>query len=265
MTTIQAFLLALVQGVTEFLPVSSSGHLVLFDNWLGVTGDSISFAIIVHVASALAILLFFAKKLVSLSKKLWLPVIVGTIPMIIVGLLFKDVIEGFFSSPRLISFTLLITAAANAGTHLLLQKGHPTKQDTQAEESEDEITNVSLKQALVVGIAQAIAITPGVSRSGSTVFAALFAGLSRKNAFEFSFLLALPAIGGATVLHLLDELQAADTLLVSFVTVPNLVGFLVSFIASFLSLGLLRFMMKKAQFWWFSVYCILMACISFLV
>ena len=271
MTTIQAFLLALVQGLTEFLPVSSSGHLVLFEKLLGVSGDQFTFILVVHVASALAILLFFAKTLVELTKKLWLPVLIGTIPAVIAGVLFKDALESLFAGESLIALGFLITALVNAGVHLLLQakakselRGteHP---DTAAQAYELEPLKVNWWQAIVVGIAQAVAIIPSISRSGSTVFAGLAVGLTRKAAFEFSFLLALPAIGGATLLHLVDELSITGGLPTDIFALPNVIGFFVSFVVSYASLGLLKFMMKEAKFWWFVVYCLVIAAVSLFI
>ncbi len=268
MTTIQAFLLALVQGLTEFLPVSSSGHLVLAEKILGVSGDSFTFILVVHVASALAILLFFSKTLVGLTKKLWLPVLIGTIPAVVAGVLFKDALESLFAGESLIALGFLITAIGNAGIHFIL-KSQVKKElsgadhaKTASEAYEHEPLKVTWWQAIVVGIAQAIAIIPSISRSGATVFAGLVVGLSRKTAFEFSFLLALPAIGGATLLHLVDELSATGGLPADIFALPNLIGFFVSFIVSYLSLGLLKFMMKEAKFWWFVVYCLLIAVVS---
>lgn len=288
MNVTQAFFLALVQGLTEFLPVSSSGHLVLFERWFGVTGDSFTFILLVHVASALAIILFFAQRLLELTKKLWLPVLVGTVPAVLTGLFFKDYLESLFAGETLLAGGFLITALVNLGIHILLQrskkkeleaisavkksgtKGLPdldgetisngVKTSDAYEASPEHIT---WWQASVVGVAQAIAIIPSISRSGSTVVAGLAVGLSRKAAFDFSFLLALPAIGGATLLHLVDGISATGNLPTDIFTVPNMLGFFVSFIVSYLSLGLLRFMMKEAQFSWFVVYCLGAAVVSF--
>lgn len=272
MNVIQAFFLALIQGLTEFLPVSSSGHLVLFENWFGVTGDSFTFILLVHVASALAILLFFARRLFELTKKLWFPVLIGTVPAVLVGILFKDYLESLFAGEAFLSVGFLITALVNLGIHVYLQRSK--KREVAAvsvtESRETEISDayeaspevITWWQAIVVGIAQAIAIIPSISRSGSTVLAGLSVGLTRKAAFDFSFLLALPAIGGATLLHLVDGISVTGGLPVDIFSLPNLLGFFVSFIVSYLSLGVLRFMMKKAQFSWFVVYCLGAAVVS---
>jgi undecaprenyl-diphosphatase len=240
----QALLLAIIQGITEFLPVSSSGNLILFQNFFGVTGEQLNFTILVHVASALAILLFFFDRLWRLTRQLWLPVLVGTLPAVLVALFFKDAVETLFSNPYLVSLALFFTGFINLGIQYFLRH-----------EKLSQLSSVKVWQGLIIGVAQAVAITPGVSRSGSTVFAGLLTGLSRKMAFEFSFLLAMPAIAGATVLQILSETSQSAVVFNEFFSLPYVVGFLGSFIASYSSLWLLKLMMEKAQFWWFSVYC----------
>jgi len=268
----QAFLLAVVQGLSEFLPISSSGHLVLFHDWLRVSEEIVTFSVILHVGSALAILAFFAARIVKLVQTLWLPVIIGTLPAVLVGLFFKETIEALFTNVQLVSFALLITAGINLGIQLLLNKrtaakaqvassshdsaeADPRSEDTVEPSVEDTTHTVRWWQGLVVGTLQACAITPGISRSGSTVFGGLLTGLPRKTAFEFSFLLALPAIGGATLLQLLDEIETVGFSWYSLFSVSHLVGLVTAIVVSYGSLWLLRYMMQKATFWWFSVYC----------
>lgn len=258
----QAFFLALIQGITEFLPVSSSGNLILFQEWFGVTGEQLTFTVIVHVASASAIVFFFLDRLQRLARQLWLPVLIGTLPAVLVALFFKDAIEAMFANSQQVSFALFITGLINLGIQYILNKRNKSREllpldPKKPEESVEspEKYSVGVLQSLVIGSAQAMAITPGISRSGSTVFAGLLTGLSRKNAFEFSFLLAIPAIAGATLLQIVGELNSASFGVAEFVSLPYFVGFVGSFAASYGSLWLLRFMMERAQFWWFSVYC----------
>jgi undecaprenyl-diphosphatase len=263
----QAFFLALVQGVTEFLPVSSSGNVILFQQLFGITGGQLTFTIVVHVASALAIIFFFFDRLKKASQQLWLPIFVGTIPAIFVALFFREIVLDMFSNSKLVSIALFVTGFVNLGIqHVLSKRNEQQPKQAQLEQDEESKlskktdTNtdeyaVSLRQSFLIGIAQAMAITPGISRSGSTVFAGLLTGLSRKNAFEFSFLLAIPAIAGATILQVVSEFNNTTIGISEFLSLPYFVGFIGSFVASYGSLWLLKYMMERAQFWWFALYC----------
>jgi len=207
MSILQAMLLGLVQGLTEFLPVSSSGHLVLGEALLGVKSQGILFEVVVHLATAGAVLLAYRRRVglivkafLSLVKKPSVPldpaersenlrlgwfVILGTIPAGVIGVAFKDAFEAAFSAPRTVSWLLILTGAI-----LMLSRFAPKA-----------VRPLSLVSALVVGLAQAVAILPGVSRSGSTITAGLLLGLGPGRSAEFSFLLALPAILGAGVIE----------------------------------------------------------------
>lgn len=257
MTIFEAVILAFAQGITEFLPVSSSGHLVLLQDLFGITTEQLTFTLVVHIASALAILLFFVKRISVLTKTHWFSILVGTLPVVVIGLLFKDVIENAFSNVLLVSVALFVTGLLNLGTHFMLKKRDVMK--SQQADIKPQSSTVSWKQALLIGTVQACAITPGISRSGSTVFAGLIAGLDRKTAFDISFMLALPAIGGATVLQLLEMSGSFESEIVQVFMFTNVLGFVVALLVSYASLNLLRYMIEKAEFWWFSVYCFAIA------
>lgn len=289
-TVVQAFFLALIQGITEFLPISSSGNLVLFQHWFGISGEQLAFTILVHAASACAIILFFVDRIRLLTRTLWLPVLIGTVPTVLVALFFKRYYEVLFASTFAVSLALLITALLNLGIQYILKKRNSAKVISKQSDStelrndhsagtSETIQTVSVMQAIFVGLAQAISVTPGISRSGSTVLAGLFVGLSRKTAFEFSFLLALPAIGGSVLLQFLNELQdvsltaggmqavSINTVLLEMLSflsqVPLVVGFITSFVTSYASLWLLKYMMEKATFWWFALYCVILSAAGF--
>lgn len=258
---IQAILLGIIQGLTEFLPVSSSGNVTLFQQWFGVTGEQLTFTVVVHVASALAIVFFFLDRLQRLARQLWLPVLIGTMPSVFVAIFFKEAVEAMFINMQLVSFALFFTGFVNLGIQFILSRRNAERADSDKGEKLNEVEagpqshSVSLSQSILIGTAQAIAITPGVSRSGSTVFMGLLTGLSRKTAFEFSFLLAVPAIAGATLLQVMSEMNGSSIGFTEFVSLPYFVGFVASFVASYGSLWLLKFMMERAQFWWFAMYC----------
>ncbi|MDA1079507.1 MAG: undecaprenyl-diphosphate phosphatase [bacterium] len=237
MTIFQSLILGIVQGLTEFLPVSSSGHLVLFQSWFGFSQHDLFFDLLLHMATLGAVFIFFFPALKALTTKKIGLLVVGSIPAAVVGMLFKSQIEMLFASVLLVAVALLVTASINFGITYYLRK-------ERAEE-------LSWKRAFFIGCLQAIAITPGISRSGSTIFAGLKAGLSREKAFEFSFLLSIPAIGGATLLQLLDMLEegfAIPSL------APLVVGFVAAFITGWLSLGLLKKLLVTSHFNFFGWY-----------
>lgn len=198
MSIIQAIILGLVQGLTEFIPVSSSGHLVIMHRLLGVTESGLTFDVALHMGTIAALLIFFHKDIIILTRALvhkdkhtklaWL-IVVATVPAVIVGFLLEGAAETSFRSVRLVAFNLLLMGAIM----LLAEKiSHKISRRT-------SVDKISLKQALGVGIAQSLAIVPGVSRSGVTITAGLFAGMDRVAATRFSFLLAIPITVGAVV------------------------------------------------------------------
>lgn len=206
MSTLEALFLGLVQGFTEFLPVSSSGHLVVFSTLLGLEPDGgLLFEVGVHVATLLAIAIYFRRKILELVIGVFKrdaaalryvgKLVVGTLPAIAVALVFKEMINEVLSNPLIAAGGLLVTGAILWTTRTTIEA---------ASQSEP-----SWSAALLIGVAQAFAILPGVSRSGSTVAAALALGVAPAAAAEFSFLLGIIAISGAAVL-MLPDLAAAS-------------------------------------------------------
>ncbi len=240
MTGYQAVILGLVQGLTEFLPVSSSGHLVLFQEWFGVAEPALVFEVLLHFATLIAVVTFFAKDIMGLSKRGWLMVLIGSIPAGLVGILFDDLIESFFSSIMLVSLTLFVTGLFNWLSNRHLKKIDQIK------------TDLTVKQSFMIGSFQALALVPGISRSGSTVFAGLKQNLDRFQAFRFSFILSIPAILGATALQLWQLPAEAMTKIISL---PYLLGAFVAFSSGLVSLYLLKLVIKKANLSYFAYYC----------
>lgn len=250
MTILQAALLGAIQGLTEFLPISSSGHLVLFQQILGVNDSGLTFDVVVHLATLIAILVFFGKSLLHLNKKeLWL-IGIGTIPAVIAGLLFKDEIEAMFASDKWLGLELIITGGINF--YIDRKLGSKTKEITT-----DVITSeITPKKSLLMGISQAVAIIPGISRSGATVATGVGMGLDREQAFRFSFLLAIPALAGAGVLQLVDLLRTENPeVLAAPVYAAGAVSALVFGI---LSLKIFRHVMSHAQMSMFGWYCVIL-------
>jgi undecaprenyl-diphosphatase len=197
MNSIQALILGAVQGLTEFLPVSSSGHLVLFQRLFGLRGDVLVFDVAVHLATLAAVIAVFWKDILGIFKKpfgrlTWL-LVVGTIPAVVFGLAFKDWIERLFESGRTLGFEFIATG-------IVLWFAESVKSKNK------KLGETSFADALWIGAAQAVAILPAVSRSGLTIAGSLFRGLNREFAAKFSFLLSIPAILGAAVLELPDAI-----------------------------------------------------------
>ena len=192
MTTLEALVLGIVQGLTEFLPVSSSAHLVMGEELLGANEPGIAFDVLVHGATLLAVFVYFRRRILQLVlDRSWEyagKIVVGTIPAGVVGLALESVIERTFAAPALIVFTLIVTGAL-----LLSLKALP--------EERVEVVEPSWWQAWWIGCAQMVAILPGISRSGSTIVAGRWLGMAPAAAAEFSFLLGVPAVAGAIVLQ----------------------------------------------------------------
>ena len=251
---LKVILLAVIQGITEFLPVSSSGHLALLSHLFGLKPDSsISLSIVLHAGSLIAICAFYFHTLLGFFRKDQLHllgmVIVGSIPAGIAGILLKKsgLIDVMFGDMLSLALGFLITAS------LLRLTGKPKL----AAASNTELKDISVRQALTTGFAQMLAIVPGISRSGSTIAAGILSGVKFEAAATFSFLLALPAIGGAVLLELLD-LAANGFTPGQFGIWHLLAGFIISALVSLASLILLVKIVKRGKIAWFSWYLFLL-------
>lgn len=244
MDILQAIILGIVQGITEWLPVSSSGHLVIFEYFFGLK-QPLLFDIMLHIGSLFVVLFFFRKEIIELilgvlkweKEKLMilLMIIIASIPIAFVGFFFKDFIESIFKDLRTVGFALLFTAA------VLFFSKYPSKKDNK----------LSLWSAFVIGLFQSIAILPGVSRSGSTISSGMMLGIKKDDVARFSFLIFIPTILGALVLNINDVTEFTDP-------IPVITGTIISTIAGYFSLKLLMNIIKKDKFSWFSVYCLLL-------
>jgi undecaprenyl-diphosphatase len=228
---LEAIVLGIVQGFTEFLPVSSTAHLVLFPwffNWSGEV-NTLTFDIALHAGTLLALLICFWRDWIDLilkKQKIFLLIIVATIPAGIAGFFLNDLAEHKLRSPLLISVMLIVVGFVM----LIAEKAYKFK----------DVENTTLGDAIIIGISQAIAIIPGVSRSGITISAALFSGFEREAAARFSFLLATPIIAGAAALHFRKAINQGSHDLQLF-----LVGLIASFVTGFIAIKfLLRFLRK---------------------
>lgn len=237
----QAAILGVVQGFSEFLPISSSGHLVIVQNLLGVNEGAVVFDIFVHFATLLAVLFYFRKVLLSITKKELVSIVIASIPAGIVGLFLEDLVTEVFGSLFLVGIFLMITGGLNFITEYNLKKQKTGK------------TEVGIKEALLIGIAQAVAILPGISRSGSTVSMSSMQQIDRKVAFRFSFLMVVPVIFGANFIHLIRFIDG-EPLTVPFSIL--LFGGLLAFLSGILSLKIFEYVIAKAKMGIFGIYCI---------
>ena len=234
--------LGALQGLTEFLPVSSSGHLVLAKALFGIEEpNAVGFVVLVHAGSLLAILAFFWREILSLftTRRRLIPwLIVGTIPAGIAYVTLKDPIEGLFESPLAVGAALLVT-----GTVLLL--GERRARELRS------LDEVSWRDAVAIGVAQAFALVPGISRSGMTVSSGLASGLTRPAAVAFAFLLGAAAIGGGTVGKAKDFVEMGA----QAGWAPLAAGFVASLVVSLGSLWLLTVVVRHKCLKWFALYC----------
>ena len=246
---IEAILLGLVQGLTEFLPVSSSGHLAIFQHLLGWKDPegNLAFNVAVHLGSLLAVLVFVRRELVDMvtrRPRLILVCAVATLPIAAAGPFLKDAVEEVSASLLFTGMCLLVTAGL-----LGLVRRHPGGSHV--------MDRLPLKRALLVGVAQVLAVLPGVSRSGTTLAASLGAGLERDQALRFAFLLAAPAIGGAGLMMVLKGSWEGSAPVGSL-----LAGTVVSFLTSLLAMKLMVGVVARRKLGWFSLYCLAVGLLS---
>ena len=254
MDPIQAILLGFIQGVTEWLPISSTGHLRITEQFLGLTLPLL-FDVLLHVGTLAIVLLFFRKDIKAIlsalvkgdfkseNGKLIPLIIVGTAPTALIGVYFSNAIETFFSS-----FLPIAAAFITCGVVLYLSK-------TGQEQKE----NVTYMLALAIGTAQGIALIPGISRSGLTIATALLLGVRREKAFKFSFLLSVPAVIGALGLTLYEQHEALTLVGVGWTEI--LIGISVSLVVSYFALKLLWKALAGRKFHLFAFYCWLIGAI----
>ena len=240
----EAILLGIIQGIAEFLPISSSGHLALAQQVFGIEEASLSFDVLLHVGTLIPVCVIYWKSIWELLRKpfqkMTLFLIVGTIPAVVAALVLGDAIESLFSS-------LLFLAGGFALTGVVLLIADKIRP---GEKTERDMTVVD---ALVIGCAQGVAIAPSISRSGSTISASLLRGLNRETAARFSFLLSIPAILGAAVLELKDVLGGG--VIFEGIPVESLVaGFLAAMLSGYLAIQFMLKLIQKAKLKVFSVY-----------
>ena len=267
----QAILLGIVQGLTEFLPVSSSGHLMIFKDLLGVDAEGfLDFTVTVHFATVLATIVVFWGAIWQLLKGFFkfkyndetdyvCKILVSLIPVMIVGFFFKDQVEALFSgSLKQVAVGLCITAA-------LLLLSDQIGRRIKAPKAKDTRNGISYGQAVLVGVAQAFAVAPGVSRSGSTIATGLLSGVKREVMAQFSFLMVLIPIIGEQSLDLLKVAMGKEAFGGSVGPLALVLGFIAAFLAGFFACKVMIAIVRKAKLTWFAVYCLLVAVLIFVL
>lgn len=250
MNWITLVFLAVLQGIAEFLPISSSGHLALGAHWLGMEGDQVELSIVLHAGTLLAIVCFYWRRVWALlleDRRVIPKLIVGTIPAAVLGVFLKKV------APVIWGFDLLegYNAALTSGFMLPLT-GLMLLGITAIKPGKANYQDVGYGRVFLIGIFQAFALLPGISRSGSTIVAALLCGMKRESAATFSFLLAIPAILGASVLEAKDIYDQGASMDWQFLAA----GAVISFLVGYASLQLLVRLVNRGQLHWFALWTI---------
>jgi len=257
MSELDALLLGIIQGLTEFLPVSSSGHLELGKAILGDTSlpsESLLFTVVVHFATALSTIVVYRKDILDILKGLFqfkwnddlkfsLKIILSMIPAAVVGVLFDEEIEALFNGNILfVGFMLIVTA-------LLLWL---------ADKAKDTNKNVSFPNAITIGISQAIAILPGISRSGATISTAVLLGIDKTKAARFSFLMVVPLILG----KIAKDIMSGDITTTSSNNLVLIIGFISAFVAGLVACTWMIKLVKKSKLSYFAIYCLVVGLIA---
>ncbi|MBS0009954.1 MAG: undecaprenyl-diphosphate phosphatase [Bacteroidales bacterium] len=259
MNLLEAIILGIIQGLTEFLPVSSSGHLELGKYLFGVDAESsFAFSVAVHGATVLSTLVVFRMEIMTLIRgtlkfryndetKYTLQILVSLIPVLIVGLFFKDQVEALFNGNIIfVGVMLMITAAMLIGTYFL----------------KDRKKEIGYADAFIIGIAQALAVIPGISRSGATISTGIILGNRRDNLAKFSFLMVLIPVIGINLLDLVKgEFTSSDS--IAFSTLAA--GFVAAFVTGFLACRWMIEIVRKGKLIWFGIYCMAIGLLAVLI
>ena len=258
MSWFQAIILGLIQGLTEFLPVSSSGHLAIGKALLGVeVADDLVFEVAVHAATVLATIVVFRKQILELFRGLFkfryndetdyiLKICVSMIPVFVVGMFFKDYVEALFTSLAVVGVALLVTAVLLAFSDLA-SGWYASSGGVEPRHR----NGISFWQALVVGLGQAFAVIPGLSRSGTTIGTGLMCGVRRSSMAQFSFLMVLVPILGEAFL----DIVGGDAASSSVGALPLVLGFVAAFLSGLFACKVMIALVKRAKLRWFALYC----------
>lgn len=256
---LKVFFLAVLQGITEFLPVSSSGHLAIADKLIGLNSTGVRVEVMLHFGTLVAVVFYYREKILSIIRGIfagkregWIAaglIIAGCIPAIIAYVILGDKLESMFDgSPKVVGIMLMITGLVLTSLKFL-------KSDTNGK--------ICWWRAFVIGVAQAFAMLPGISRSGSTIACARFCGVSGKNAADYSFLISLPLLFGAALLDVIKPAETAEAGQIGWgVLAPAMV---IAAVVGYFSIKFLMKVITGTKFWYFGIYCFIAGLIALCV
>ena len=253
MDIFQAIIIGIIEGFTEFLPISSTGHMIVASEFLGISQDSLTkaYEVIIQFAAIMAVMLIYKEKITFKKTKLWTKLFVAFLPLAIVGFIFKDQIKALFNVET-VAWMFII-----GGIIFLIVEYFYKEKESHISEVED----VTWIQAIWIGVAQVFALIPGTSRSGATIIGGLLVGLDRKTSSDFSFLLAIPVMGAVTAYDLLKHYKEfADANLLAFG-----IGFIVAFVIAYITVKLFLVFIQKFSFVPFGVYRIIFGVVLLMV
>jgi len=265
MELFRSVLLGVIQGLTEFLPVSSSGHLALLPTIFRIEAPTLALAMSLHLGTLIAVVIYFYKDVINLVQsffsifkkernskekkylKLLILILVAIIPAVIFGVLFSDKVDQTFSKPRIVSVLFILNALLLFSAHLYSEKGYVS------------LENAGFKNAVLVGLFQVFALLPGISRSGSTISGGIFSKLRKEDSARFSFLISVPVVLGGALFEMKDLFKGTSQ---NHSVIYIFVGFFVSFLVGLISIRLLFNMLKKSKLYFFAVYCLIIGIIG---
>jgi undecaprenyl-diphosphatase len=266
LSLLEALVLGIVQGLTEFLPISSSAHLVLVPELLGWEQPSLPYVVLLHAGTLLALVVYFRRELIATvagmlrpgpARRFLILLIAGTLPAAVIGVAFEEQFEDSFGDSFQVALQLIVTGLILVGIEILIRRNpRPADEPEDLTGLDGLVGQLSATKAAAVGFAQAFAIVPGISRSGSTIAAGLLAGLSRAQAARFSFLLSIPILFGTTLFKVPD--LAGESAGMSALVV----GFLASLVTGYLAIaGTISFLQRRGLLS-FAAYCIIAGTIA---
>jgi undecaprenyl-diphosphatase len=250
---LNAIFWGIIQGLTEFLPISSSGHLVLIPALLGQEGPDLATSAMLHLGTLVAVLVYYRSDLVRLAKfdrparKIITLIVIGSIPAAILGLAFEDRIEEFIADPKVVAIMLIVTGIVLLLTTLLRL-------------GDRIMENMNVPDSIVTGLAQATALIPGISRSGMTISAGLARGIERTQAARYAFLLGIPVIAGAGLLQMIDVLSAGES-----IPAEVWVGMAAAAVSGYAAIAILLRALTRVGLTPFGIYCVAFGAISFVL
>ena len=250
---LDAIFWGVIQGLTEFLPVSSSGHLVLIPALFGRPGPDLATNAMLHLGTLAAVLVYYRSDIAQMAKfdkparRLITLILIGTVPAVILGLLFEDKVEELISEPRKVAFMLIVTGIILLATTMLRL-------------GDKQMTDVQPRDSVLIGLAQASALIPGISRSGMTISAGLARGLERTEAARFAFLLGIPVIAGAGLLQMVDALRLGES-----IPATVWVGVVVAGLTGYAAIAILLRLLTRVGLAPFGVYCVAFGAIAMYV